>query len=313
MSRIALVTGGCGFIGSHLVDGLLQQDWTVRIIDDLSTGKLENISQNNKVEIIEDSILNENILNKATQNVQAVFHLAASVSVPFSIEFPEKSFEINAMGTLKVLESCRQNGVRKFINSSSSAVYGENEDLPLHEDLSCHPISIYGAGKLSAEIITQVYAKAYNMQTVSLRYFNVFGERQRHDSPYAAVIPIFFSNIFHHEPLRVFGDGKQTRDFTHVSNVVHANMLALEADSLNGEAVNIASGESISLNELTEFLSFLVGKPLDVVYDEPRVGDIKHSAASTQKAKQLLGYEPKTNWREGLSQLHKHFQPISSS
>jgi len=297
----ALVTGGAGFIGSHLCEALLERGIQVTVLDNLSTGKRENLPTS--VRLVEGSVLDEGTLADAIEDCEVVFHLAAQVSVPESIERPVPSIATNATGTLLLLEHARRSGISRFIYSSSSAVYGDAEPSQKREDLLPLPVSPYGVGKLAGENFVAAYARCYGMQTASLRYFNVFGARQRHDSPYSAVIPIFLAHLRKGEPLTVYGDGTQTRDFVFVEDVVRANLLAMEADGLRGEAFNVASGRSLSLNELIETLAAITGKEPEVRYVPPRPGDIQHSAADIAKAARELGYEPRYTLENGLRKM----------
>lgn len=298
----ALVTGGAGFIGSHLVEGLLEREIQVTVLDNLSTGRLESVPQGS-VRFIEGSILDEAVLADAMEGASAVFHLAASVSVPASVDDPIASLRTNAHGTALTLEAARRAGVRRFIYSSSSAVYGDSTETPKQEKHLPNPISPYAAGKLAGEEFVRAYSACFGMECVSLRYFNVFGPRQRADSPYAAVIPIFLSRIRAGKPLQVYGDGEQTRDFTFVSDVVRANLCALYAKHLSGRQYNIACGEQVSLNQLIKEMSRIVGRELPVEYLPPRQGDIKHSVADISLAAQELDYQPEVSWREGLRRM----------
>ena len=298
----ALVTGGAGFIGSHLVEGLLERGIRVTVLDNLSTGRLENLPKGS-VRFVEGSILDEAVLTDAVEGASAVFHLAASVSVPASVENPLESLRANAHGTAMTLEAARKAGVRRFVYSSSSAVYGERPAMPKREDYLPDPISPYAAGKLAGEEFVRAYAACFGMECVSLRYFNVFGPRQRADSPYAAVIPIFLARIREGKPLQVFGDGEQTRDFTFVTDVVRANLCCLDAERVNGGAYNIACGEQVSLNQLIEEMKRIVGQEVPVEYLPPRAGDVKHSVADISLAAKDLSYEPAVSWREGLRRM----------
>lgn len=298
----ALVTGGAGFIGSHLVEGLLERGIRVTVLDNLSTGKLENLPKGS-VRFVEGSILDEAVLTDAVEGASVVFHLAASVSVPASVENPLESLRANAHGTAMTLEAARKAGVRRFVYSSSSAVYGERPAMPKREDHLPDPISPYAAGKLAGEEFVRAYAACFGMECVSLRYFNVFGPRQRADSPYAAVIPIFLARIREGKPLQVFGDGEQTRDFTFVTDVVRANLCCLDAERVNGGAYNIACGEQVSLNQLIEEMKRIVGQEVPVEYLPPRAGDVKHSVADISLAAKDLSYEPAVSWREGLRRM----------
>lgn len=299
----ALVTGGAGFIGSHLAEVLLEREVEVTVLDNLSTGQRSNVPESAR--FIEASILDESAVEEALRDCEAVFHLAAQVSVPESMERPVQSITTNATGTLLLLERARRAGVKRFIYSSSSAVYGESPASPKREDLAPEPISPYGVGKLAGEEYVSAYARCYGMQTASLRYFNVFGPRQRHDSPYAAVIPIFLSQMREGKPLTVYGDGEQTRDFTYVADIVQANLKAMESERLDGEAFNIACGRSISLNDLIRTLAAVFGQEPEVRYLPPRPGDIKHSSADIRKAQERLGYSPQFTLEEGLRRTIK--------
>lgn len=303
----ALVTGGAGFIGSHLAEALLEREVEVTVLDNLSTGQRSNVPESAR--FIEASILDESSVAEALRDCEAVFHLAAQVSVPESMERPVQSITTNATGTLLLLERARRAGVKRFIYSSSSAVYGESPASPKREDLAPEPISPYGVGKLAGEEYVSAYARCYGMQTASLRYFNVFGPRQRHDSPYAAVIPIFLSQMREGKPLTVYGDGEQTRDFTFVADIVQANLKAVESERLDGEVFNIACGRSISLNELIRTLAVVFGQEPEVRYLPPRPGDIKHSSADIRKAQERLGYSPQFTLEEGL---RRTIEPIES-
>ncbi|MER3413453.1 MAG: hypothetical protein C4341_04295 [Armatimonadota bacterium] len=298
----ALVTGGAGFIGSHLVEGLLGRGIRVTVLDNLSTGKVENLPKGS-VRFIEGSILDEGVLADAVEGASVVFHLAASVSVPESVDNPSESLRTNSHGTAMALEAARKAGVRRFIYSSSSAVYGDGPVMPKREDHAPDPISPYAAGKLAGEAFVRAYAACFGMDCASLRYFNVFGPRQRADSPYAAVVPIFLARIREGKPLHVFGDGEQTRDFTFVSDVVRANLCALDAERLNGGAYNVACGEQVSVNQLIEEMKRIAGRDVPVEHLSPRAGDVKHSVADVSLAARDLRYRPEVTWREGLRRM----------
>lgn len=304
----ALVTGGAGFIGSHLVEGLLERGIRVTVLDNLSTGRLENLPKGS-VRLIEGSILDEAVLHDAMEGANVVFHLAASVSVPASVDNPIESLRVNAQGTAMTLEAARKAGVQRFIYSSSSAVYGDSPAMPKREDHLPDPISPYAAGKLAGEQFVRAYAACFRMECVSLRYFNVFGPRQRADSPYAAVIPIFLARIRDGKPLQVFGDGEQTRDFTFVTDVVQANLCCLEAEHLNAGAYNIACGEQVSLNRLIAEMKRIVAQDVPVEYLPPRPGDVKHSVADISLAAKDLKYRTQVSWQEGLRRMFDHSMP----
>lgn len=298
--RRALVTGGAGFIGSHLTEALIERGWQVTVLDDLSTGFRSNLPLSPSLRFVHGSILNSAKVIEAMDGVHTVFHLAASVSVQISGRQPELSFRTNADGTLNLLEAARLTGVERFIYSSSAARYGDSPELPKTERHTPHPISVYGAGKLAGEHLVSAYANSFRLCAVSLIYFNVFGPRQRQDSPYAAAIPIFVSRLLRNAPITIYGDGEQTRDFTYVANVVEANLLAATAKDLHGEAINIAGGESISVNKLVAAIGEILSLKPQVVHAPARAGDIRFSSADISAAKSLLCYQPKTDWNYGL-------------
>jgi nucleoside-diphosphate-sugar epimerase len=296
-SRSALVTGGAGFIGSHLVESLLRLGCRVTVLDDLSTGLRCNVPD--AARFVLGDILNPADVAEAITGADIVFHLAASVSVPYSLERPTGSFRINADGTLSVLEAARQAGASRFILSSSSAVYGDSPISPNSEAHPPAPMSPYAAGKLAAEALVSSFCNSFGLQGASLRYFNVFGPRQRSDSPYAAAIPTFAKRLYEDKPITVFGDGSQTRDFTYVDNVVEANLLAAMGDG-KGMPINVASGESITILTLVDQMVRILGRQPAIEFAPPRRGEVMHSAASIDRAKLLLGYEPIVDWRTGL-------------
>lgn len=297
-----LVTGGAGFIGSHLVDGLLKEGHKVMVIDnfdDYYSRKLQNLmphKNNDAFELIEGSILNLDLLRKAMRDVDVVFHEAAQAGVRFSVQNPIKVHETNCIGTLNVLIAARDVGVKKVINASSSSVYGDAKELPLKEDMNPEPISPYGVSKLIAEHYCRLFYKLYALRTVSLRYFTVFGERQRPDM----AIRIFVDALLENKRPRVFGDGNQTRDFTYVRDIVEANILCMKSSRADGEVLNIGRGESITVNALLELIAELMNKNLNPVYEDRQVGDVEHTLADITKAKELLGWKPKVSLKEGL-------------
>lgn len=296
----AVVTGGAGFIGSHLVEALLSRGLYVTAIDDLSSGERENLPVNERFTFIEGTILDESKISEAVSKADVVFHLAADVSVQHGEERPLSIFETNAEGTLCVLEAARRAGIRRFIYSSSAARYGEGAALPIKETDIALPISVYGVSKLVGEQLVSAYSRRFGMDTVSLVYFNVFGPRQRHDSPYAAVVPSFLRRAIRGEPLVVYGDGTQTRDFVFVKDVVEANLLALSAKGLNGAIINCASGRETSLLVLISEIEATLGCVADVRFEAARPGDIKRSVADASKARKMLGFCARTSLRAGL-------------
>ena len=299
MARV-LVTGGAGFIGSHIAFALRAQGDEVRILDDLSTGHRTNVDLIDGVEFIEGSVCDRAIVERAMAGCDYVYHQAALASVPRSIQDPLSSNEANVGGTLNVLVASRDLKVKRFIYAASSSAYGDSEALPKVESMPVNPKSPYAIAKLAGEQYTSVFAKVYGMQTLSIRYFNVFGPRQDPDSPYAAVIPLFISALLDGRPATIHGDGEQSRDFTYIDNVVHANLLALSAPRLSGEVINVALGGRITLNELYGALASVLESQVQPNYGEPRAGDVRHSQADIGRAQELLGYAPQVSLEEGL-------------
>ncbi len=302
--QTVLVTGGAGFIGSHLVRGLLEKGASVRVMDNLSSGTPGNLAEvRDRIEFHQADITDPQACKKAAEGCRIVFHLAARGSVPGSVADPVGYNAVNVNGTLNVLEACRQTGVHRLVYSASSSAYGDSATLPKREDMPAAPKSPYAVGKLTGELYARVYAQVFNLSAVSLRYFNVFGSRQNPNSQYAAVIPAFIASVLRGESPRIFGDGGQTRDFCHVSNVVSANMLAgIATRPLAGEVVNIACGQNISLNALLEKIIGLLGRRVQPQYLPPRQGDVRDSLADIAAADSLLGYRPVTYFDEGLAQ-----------
>lgn len=301
-----IVTGGSGFIGSNLAGELLKKH-DVTVIDNLSTGRIENLEYiHDKVEFIQGSIINLDFLKKAFENADTVFHQAAIPSVQRSVVDPIASNEANVEGTLKVLIAARDCNVRKVVYASSSSIYGDTPTLPKREDMKPNPKSPYAISKLAGEYYCRVFSDVYGLKTVCLRYFNVFGPRQNPRSEYAAVIPRFVTRILEGKPPIIYGDGQQSRDFTYVKDVVKANILAM-----NGETegiFNIACGRRISLNELADRIMLIAGNKIDPVYEKPRAGDIKDSLADISAAKKKIGYQPDYDIISGLKETVKWFQ-----
>jgi UDP-glucose 4-epimerase len=303
-----VITGGAGFIGSNLTRALAA-DNDLTVIDDLSTGNLENIKDlvdNQIIMFVEGSITDLDLLNKTFKNVDYVFHEAAIPSVPRSIKDPIKSNYTNVNGTLNVLVAARDSGVEKVVYASSSSVYGDTLVLPKKEDMTPSPLSPYAVSKLVGEYYCRVFTETYGLPTVSLRYFNVYGPWQDPSSEYAAVIPNFISRVLNCKSPIVFGDGKQTRDFTFVKDVVNANTFAMNCKTCG--VFNIASGKRISINELAQLVIKMTSKDIDVVYDDSRPGDIMHSLADISKAKEKFGYEPRFDLTKGLEETLKWFR-----
>ncbi|MGC8899620.1 MAG: SDR family oxidoreductase [Candidatus Micrarchaeia archaeon] len=296
-----LITGGAGFIGSNLAEELSKKHEVI-VIDDLSTGKAENIVEFKKrINFIKGSILDEN-LNKAMKNVEVVLHQAAIPSVPKSIKDPVGTSRVNIIGTLNVLEFARKNNIKRVILASSSSVYGDKPTLPKVETMCPEPKSPYASAKVINEQHAKQFYELYGIETLCLRYFNVYGKRQDPKSEYAAVIPAFISRMLKNKPPIIYGDGKQTRDFTFIDDVVEANAKAMEIKNKNtfGKAINIAGGKQTSILELVALLNRILNKNLSPVFEKERPGDVKHSLADISLAKELLNWRPKTGLKEGL-------------
>ncbi len=304
-----LITGGAGFIGSNIARKLIEKGKKVRLLDDFSTGKQENIEDLGAAALIEGSLLDQACLQKALSEVRYVLHQAAIPSVPRSVADPFSSNEANITGTLNLLEAARKAGVKRFVYAASSSAYGDTEVLPKVENMPADPLSPYAVTKYTGELYLKVYARIYGLQAVSLRYFNIFGPYQDPASEYAAVIPKFILNMLKGKAPVIFGDGEQSRDFTYIDNAVEANLLACTSDRVGkGEVINVACGKRYSLNELAGALNEIFGTATDAVYTEPRPGDVKHSLADIKKAKQLLGYEVKVGFKEGLRRTADWFK-----
>jgi len=297
-----LVTGGAGFIGSHICEALRARGDRVRVLDDLSSGRLENLGGPDEgVEFVRGSLTDPAACRAAVAGVAGIFHEAAQVSVPRSIEDPLASYQVNVLGTLNLLEAARAAKVQRVVFAASSAAYGNSESLPKVESMLPQPLSPYASGKLAGEHLLRAYASSYGMRTVSLRYFNVFGPRQADDSPYTGVIALFVRALLRGESPVIHGDGLQSRDFTYVSNVVEANLSAMERELPEaGAVINVGSGERITLRELHDALSKELGVRIEARHAPARAGDVRDSLASLEKARALLGYAPRVGWREGL-------------
>src|SRR5581483_5148662 len=308
MSKISakyLITGGAGFIGSHIAETLLKQGETVRVFDNLATGRQENLEVlrkfTGKIEIIDGDLRDAEAIKAAVAGVEVVFHQGALASVPRSIANPVLSLETNINGTQNVLLAARDAGVRRVVYASSSSVYGNTPTLPKHEAMSTAPLSPYAVQKLTGELLCEVFTRIYGLETVALRYFNVFGPRQDPTSEYAAVIPRFLTALLEQRRPIVFGDGEQTRDFTYVENVVQANLLAAVAHDAVGAAINIGCGERTSLNSVLQIAGALLGIEVEAEYRDPRPGDVRDSLADITRAKRLLGYIPTVSFSDGLA------------
>jgi nucleoside-diphosphate-sugar epimerase len=323
-----LVTGGAGFIGSHLCDALVARGHRVRVLDDLSNGCLENLAPvlsggdetGRQLEFFEGDLRDRAAIDRALEGCGTVFHLGALGSVPRSINDPWTSHEVNVNGTLRLLQACRDSGVRRLVFSSSSSVYGnvpgQAAAQPKSEELPPRPMSPYAVTKLAGESYVRVWHDVFGVETVSLRYFNVFGPRQSPQGPYAAVIPLFTDAILAGRNPVVFGDGEQSRDFTYVTNVVQANLLAAEVPEAAGGVFNVAAGEPISVNGVLKLLRELLPGDWTPEYREPRPGDVRYSYAHLARAREVLGFRPTVGLREGIEatvawhrQRHERAQP----
>jgi len=302
-----LVTGGTGFIGSHLVDRLLAEGFEVWVLDDFSAGRMENVSCHMGVRgfhLVRGDVRDFGLVKKLVADVDAVFHEAALVDVASSIENPVLFNEVNVVGTLNLLRACLGSDVKRFVFASSAAVYGDSKPARKRESMLPEPVSPYGVSKLAAENYVQVFNELYGLETVCLRCFNVYGPRQGFGSSYSGVITAFLSRLLNGEPPIVHGDGKQTRDFVHVDDVVSANLLALEKENGVGGVFNIASGTAVSVCELAKILQRITNaERLKPIFAEPRAGDIKHCSGDISKAQELLGFHPKIGLEDGLSKL----------
>ena len=299
MAKIkVVVTGGAGFIGSHLADALVERDFDVHIIDDLSAGRMENV--NKKAIFYKEDIRNFEAIKKIIEGSKYVFHVAAKPRVQISIQNPRETHDINVNGTLNVLVASKDTGVKRVIYSASSSAYGEQDTMPLHEDMHARPISPYGLQKHIGELKCRVFSRIYGIETVSLRYFNVYGPRfVSEGGAYDLVIGRFLKQRKENKPMTIVPDGEQTRDFTQVRDVVRANILAMESDKVGkGEVINIGAGKNYSINQVAA----IIGGP--VVYIEPRL-EPKHTLAENKKARELLGWEPKVTLEEGIEELKK--------
>lgn len=302
LSGIALITGGAGFVGSHIATALVDAGARVRVVDDLSTGYLKNLRHiESKIDFIEGNVGDAATLGRALSDVEWVFHEAAIPSVPRSVDRPRESHDASVNATFALLLAARDQKVRRVVYAASSSAYGDQPELPKREDMKPAPLSPYAVGKLVGEYYGQVFTNVYGLETVSLRYFNVFGPRQDPGSQYSGVISRFMSALVNGEQPIIYGDGGQSRDFTFVSNVVDANLRAAESADAVGKVINVANGRQVTLNELLEIMKNVTGKSTAAARYEPlRVGDVRHSLADISLARSLLGYEPTVGLEEGL-------------
>jgi UDP-glucose 4-epimerase len=304
-----LVTGGAGFIGSHLVAALVAAGVRVRVLDDFSSGDRRNLPPEVSDVIVVGTITDVDVCRKAAAGVDVIFHLAAQVSVPESVDDPITADRVNSRGTLNLLIAARDAGVKRLVFSSSAAVYGESAQGPVDEQTLQYPTSPYGVQKLASEHYARCFMQLYGLETICLRYFNVYGPRQNPNAAYAAVLPKFVTQVLAGKRPVVFGDGEQTRDFCNVRDVVRANILAATTTRAEavGEVFNIACGRSVSLNGLLAEIEAITGRKIDPIYQAARFGDIRHSSANIAKARALLGYEPQVYLREGLTDAIAHY------
>ena len=312
--KSALVTGGAGFIGSHLVEALVLSGCRVAVLDNLSSGNYTNLEHlEGRFSFYPEDIRNRAALDAAVENCEVVFHLAAVVSVPQTIKNPLDSAAVNDMGTLHVLDAARKKKVRRVVFSSSCAVYGDDPRLPKREDLHPKPMSPYAAQKLAAEYYAKVFNNLYGIETAVLRYFNVYGPRQDPSSPYSGVISIFMTKALQRDPAVIYGDGNQSRDFIYVQDVVRANLLAATAKDAGGEAINVGSGSSVTINELWQAICALCGMKLEPQYAAKRPGDIIQSLAGVDKARALLGFACEVSFKAGLELTFEWYRKSQKS
>ncbi len=308
-----LITGGAGFIGSHIAEALIQRNDTPIILDNMYSGRQENLNANPKAIFINGSITDQNLLDEicTKYKIDGIFHLAAVASVQKSIENPAHVHDINATGTLNILEAARKHNIQKVVLSASAAAYGNNPVFPKREDMLPEPLSPYAVSKIAGEMYCKTYAELYGIQTVCLRYFNVFGPRQDPNGEYAAVIPKFTEKICAGESPTVFGDGEQTRDFVFVKDVAHANLLAMDSD-ISG-LFNIGTGIQTSLNTLADMIMNAAGKTVSMNYEPARDGDVRYSVADISLAKEKLGYVPEWDLQDGIRETVKYFEGLNNS
>jgi len=296
-----LVTGGGGFIGSNLVRALLERGRRVRVLDNFSTGFRENLDEvGDDIDLIEGDLRDTETCRKACEGVDIASHQGAVPSVPRSMTDPQTSFDTNLVGTHNLLMAAREAKVRRVIFAASSSAYGAGEELPKRESMPLLPLSPYAAAKAAGELYCATFYRAFGLETISLRYFNIFGPRQDPTNQYAGVIAAFASRMLRGERPIIYGDGNQSRDFTYIENVIHANLLAAEAPEVVGEVVNIGCGDATDLNHMVGTFNQILGTDLDPIYEPPRPGDVKHSLADIAPARKLLGYEPTVPFDDGL-------------
>ena len=306
-AKLYVVTGGAGFIGSNIVEALVRRGDDVRVLDNFSTGFRENLAGFANVEVVDGDLRDADVCRRAVQGTDGVFHEAALRSVPRSVDDPTSTNDVNVNGTLTLLMACREAGVRRLVYASSSSAYGDDPTLPKVETLPANPISPYAVSKLAAEHYCRTFARLYGLETVSLRYFNVFGTRQNPESKYSAVIPRFLDLARQGRPLEIHGDGEQSRDFTHIDNVVQGNLKAMEVPGVSGEVFNVACGARFSLLDIAAAIERFLGRPLERTHVAPRAGDVRHTLADIAKARARLGYEPTVDFETGMRRTCEYF------
>ncbi len=296
-----LITGGAGFIGSHIADTLVKNGKTVRVFDNFSSGKRENL-QGLDVEIVEGDLRNDDELAKAVKGIDIIFHEAAFVSVPESMQKPQECFDVNVTGTSKLFEAARRSGVKRVVVASSAAVYGDSEAYPLSEETPLRPLSPYAVSKRIDEMYAELFTNQFGLEVVALRYFNVYGPRQRPDSMYAAAVPIFIRRMLDNKPITIFGDGGQTRDLVNVKDVVQANLLAAERPAAPGQVFNVCTGVETKLLDLVDILYTIFPNAPKHIHAEPRPGDIYRSIGTPKKIMDTLGFKPQVSLANGLAE-----------
>jgi UDP-glucose 4-epimerase len=308
---ICLVTGGAGFIGSHVATALVERGERVRVLDNLVSGHRANLAHlASRVEFVKGDLVNRPDIERALAGVEVVFHQAALASVPRSVERPLDTNAACVTGTVNLLDAARKRGVRRVIFAASSSAYGDQATPSKSEELMPAPLSPYAAAKLAGEFYCQAFTSTYGLETVALRYFNVFGPRQDPQSQYAAVIPKFITEMLAGRRPTIFGDGKQSRDFTYIENVVHGNLLAATAPGAVGRTINVACGQSYTLLELVDGINSALGTKIEPVFEPPRVGDVRDSLADISLARELLGYEPKVSFEDGLRRTIDFYRQV---
>jgi UDP-glucose 4-epimerase len=311
---ICLVTGGAGFIGSHVATALVERGDRVRVLDNLVSGHRANLARlAGRVEFVQGDLVNRPDVERALAGVEVVFHQAALASVPRSVERPLDTNAACVTGTVNLLDAARKGGVRRVVFAASSSAYGDQVAPSKSEDLMPAPLSPYAAAKLAGEFYCQAFAATYGLETVSLRYFNVFGPRQDPQSQYAAVIPKFITEMLAGRRPTIFGDGKQSRDFTYIDNVVHGNLLAAKAPGAVGRTINVACGQSYTLLELVDGINRALGTKIEPVFEPPRVGDVRDSLADISLAHKLLSYEPTVSFEDGLRRTIDFYRQSTKS